>query len=146
MYMFFFVCKQKTAYDMRISDWSSDVCSSDLRSANAAKEIKGLINDSEAKVRSGSELVNQSGKALAEIVDSVKQVTDIVAEIAAASPEQSAGIDQVNNAVMQMAEMTQQNAAMVEAAAAAARAMHAQAVETTHTVRSFKPCTIEPAA
>ena len=108
------------------------------RSAGAAKEIKGLINDSAAKVRTGSELVDQSGKALAEIVDSVKKVTDIVAEIAAASQEQSAGIDQVNHAVLQMDEMTQQNAALVEEAAAAARAMQEQATELTRQVGFFQ--------
>ncbi|MFA6230101.1 MAG: methyl-accepting chemotaxis protein [Rhodanobacter sp.] len=117
---------------------ATEVRSLAQRSAGAAKEIKGLINDSAEKVRSGSELVNQSGKALAEIVDSVKKVTDIVAEIAAASQEQSAGIDQVNNAVMQMDEMTQQNAALVEQAAAAARAMHEQAGELTHQVGFFR--------
>jgi methyl-accepting chemotaxis protein-1 (serine sensor receptor) len=107
------------------------------RSAGAAKEIKLLIKDSADKVRVGSELVDQSGKALAEIVDSVKKVTDIVAEIAAASQEQSAGIDQVNNAVSQMDEMTQQNAALVEEASAAARAMHEQASELTRQVGFF---------
>ncbi|UGB38814.1 methyl-accepting chemotaxis protein [Frateuria soli] len=107
------------------------------RSAGAAKEIKALINDSAEKVRTGSELVDQSGKALAEIVDSVKKVTDIVAEIAAASQEQSAGIDQVNNAVSQMDEMTQQNAALVEEAAAAARAMQEQAGELSRQVAFF---------
>jgi methyl-accepting chemotaxis protein len=108
------------------------------RSANAAKEIKGLINDSANKVKAGSELVDQSGKALAEIVDSVKKVTDIVAEIAAASSEQSAGIDQVNHAVLQMDEMTQQNAALVEESAAAARAMHEQATELSRQVSFFQ--------
>ncbi len=108
------------------------------RSAGAAKEIKGLINDSAEKVRNGSDLVDQSGKALAEIVDSVKKVTDIVAEIAAASQEQSAGIDQVNHAVLQMDEMTQQNAALVEEAAAAARAMQEQANELTRQVGFFQ--------
>ncbi|HEY4293492.1 methyl-accepting chemotaxis protein [Luteibacter sp.] len=108
------------------------------RSANAAKEIKGLINDSADKVRTGSGLVDQSGKALAEIVDSVKKVTDIVAEIAAASSEQSAGIDQVNHAVLQMDEMTQQNAALVEESAAAARAMHEQATELSRQVSFFQ--------
>jgi methyl-accepting chemotaxis protein-1 (serine sensor receptor) len=108
------------------------------RSAGAAKEIKLLINDSAEKVRTGTELVDQSGKALADIVDSVKKVTDIVAEIAAASQEQSAGIDQVNNAVSQMDEMTQQNAALVEEASAAARAMHEQANELTNQVGFFK--------
>ncbi len=117
---------------------ATEVRSLAQRSANAAKEIKGLIHDSEEKVRSGSELVNQSGKALAEIVDSVKKVTDIVAEIAAASQEQSAGIDQVNNAVMQMDEMTQQNAALVEEASAAARAMQEQATELTAQVGFFQ--------
>jgi len=117
---------------------ATEVRSLAQRSAGAAKEIKGLISDSEEKVRTGSELVNQSGKALAEIVDSVKKVTDIVAEIAAASHEQSAGIDQVNNAVMQMDEMTQQNAALVEEASAAARAMHEQADELARQVAFFQ--------
>ena len=117
---------------------ATEVRSLAQRSAGAAKEIKGLISDSEEKVRTGSELVNQSGKALAEIVDSVKKVTDIVAEIAAASHEQSAGIDQVNNAVMQMDETTQQNAALVEEASAAARAMHEQADELARQVAFFQ--------
>ncbi len=117
---------------------ATEVRSLAQRSAGAAKEIKGLINDSDEKVRVGSELVNQSGKALAEIVDSVKKVTDIVAEIAAASQEQSIGIDQVNNAVMQMDEMTQQNAALVEEASAAARAMHEQAGELSRQVGFFQ--------
>ena len=117
---------------------ATEVRSLAQRSAGAAKEIKGLIADSAEKVRSGSELVNQSGKALSEIVDSVKKVTDIVAEIAAASQEQSAGIDQVNNAVMQMDEMTQQNAALVEQASAAARAMQEQAGELSRQVGFFR--------
>ncbi|MDE1893610.1 MAG: Tar ligand binding domain-containing protein [Xanthomonadaceae bacterium] len=117
---------------------ASEVRNLAQRSAGAAKEIKGLIEDSAEKVRGGSELVNQSGKALAEIVESVKKVTDIVAEIAAASQEQSAGIDQVNHAVMQMDEMTQQNAALVEEASAAARAMHEQAGELTRQIAFFK--------
>ncbi|MCP1374197.1 methyl-accepting chemotaxis protein [Dyella lutea] len=108
------------------------------RSANAAKEIKGLIKDSAEKVHNGTTLVDQTGKSLAEIVDSVKKVTDIVAEIAAASAEQSAGIDQVNHAVMQMDEMTQQNAALVEQAAAAARAMQEQAGELSQQVGFFQ--------
>ncbi len=117
---------------------ATEVRSLAQRSAGAAKEIKGLINDSAEKVRSGSELVNQSGRALAEIVESVKKVTDIVAEIAAASQEQSSGIEQVNNAVMQMDEMTQQNAALVEEASAAARAMQEQAGELTRHVGFFQ--------
>ncbi len=106
---------------------ASEVRSLAQRSADAAKEIKGLIESSAERVRSGSELVDRSGKALADIVDSVKKVTDIVAEIAAATQEQSAGIEQVNNAVMQMDEVTQQNAALVEEASAAARAMQERA-------------------
>jgi methyl-accepting chemotaxis protein len=98
------------------------------RSATAAKEIKALIQDSVAKVDEGSKLVDESGKTLDEIVSSVKKVTDIVAEIAAASREQSSGIEQVNKAVMQMDQTTQQNAALVEEAAAASQAIVEQAV------------------
>ncbi|HET7810432.1 MAG TPA: methyl-accepting chemotaxis protein [Steroidobacteraceae bacterium] len=97
------------------------------RSATAAKEIKALIQDSVAKVDEGSKLVDESGKTLEEIVMAVKKVTDIVAEIAAASREQSSGIEQVNKAVMQMDETTQQNAALVEEAAAASQAIVEQA-------------------
>ena len=108
------------------------------RSATAAKEIKALIGDTVGKVQAGSALVDESGQVLADIVDSVKRVTDIVAEIAAASQEQSSGIDQVNRAVMQMDEVTQQNAALVEEAAAAARAMQEQADELAIQVRFFR--------
>ena len=108
------------------------------RSAGAAKEIKALIGDTVDKVQAGSALVEESGSVLAGIVHSVKQVTDIVAEIAAASQEQSTGIDQVNRAVMQMDEVTQQNAALVEEAAAAARAMQEQADELERQVRYFR--------
>src|SRR5262245_44011744 len=97
------------------------------RSAEAAKEIKALIIDSGEKVESGAHLVDESGKALAATVTAVKQVSDIVAEIAAASQEQAAGIEQVNKAVIQMDEMTQQNAALVEEAAAASEAVEGQA-------------------
>ncbi len=93
------------------------------RSADAAKEIKGLINDSVEKVDLGSQLVSESGHTLEEIVTGVKKVTDIIAEIAASSQEQANGIEQVNSAVMQMDEMTQQNAALVEEAAAASSEM-----------------------
>jgi len=97
------------------------------RSAGAAKQIKALINDSVKKVEDGSQLVDQSGKTLVEIVNSVKKVSDIVAEIAAASQEQSAGIEQVNKAILQMDEVTQQNGALVEQAAAASVALDEQA-------------------
>jgi len=97
------------------------------RSAGAAKEIKTLIQDSVEKVEDGTRLVDQSGKTLDEIVASVKKVSDIIAEIAAASQEQSSGIDQVNKAVTQMDEVTQQNAALVEEAASASESMDEQA-------------------
>jgi len=97
------------------------------RSAGAAKEIKALINDSVRKVDDGTRLVDQSGQTLTEIVNAVKKVSDIVAEIAAASQEQSVGIEQVNKAIVQMDEVTQQNGALVEEAAAASVALDEQA-------------------
>jgi methyl-accepting chemotaxis protein len=97
------------------------------RSATAAKEIKDLIQDSVKKVSDGSLLVTQSGQTLEQIVISVKKVSDIVAEIAAASREQSLGIEQVGRAVMQMDELTQQNAALVEQATAASQSMTTEA-------------------
>lgn len=97
------------------------------RSAGAAKEIKALIKDSVEKVADGTKLVDQSGTTLQEIVTGVKKVSDIIAEIAAASEEQATGIEQVNKAVSQMDEMTQQNAALVEQAAAASASMEDQA-------------------
>ena len=99
------------------------------RSATAAKEIKALIEDSVMKVEDGAGLVTQSGRTLSEIVASVKKVSNIVAEIAAASREQSSGIEQVNRAVVQMDELTQQNAALVEEATAASQAMAGQVRE-----------------
>ncbi|OQW65396.1 MAG: hypothetical protein BVN29_10335 [Nitrospira sp. ST-bin5] len=108
------------------------------RSATAAKEIKGLINESIQRVTDGSELVNQSGKTLEEIVSSVKRVTDIIAEITAASQEQASGIDQVNKAIMQMDETTQQNAALVEETTSASQSMTEQAKELMTQVEAFK--------
>jgi methyl-accepting chemotaxis protein len=108
------------------------------RSANAAKEIKGLIGDSVDKVETGSKLVADAGSTMEEIVRSVKKVTDIMAEIAAASAEQGAGIEQVNQAVAQMDKVTQQNAALVEQAAAAAESMEEQAQGLANMVSSFK--------
>src|SRR4026208_1814713 len=93
------------------------------RAATAAREIKELIQDSVAKVQDGSLLVTQSGETLEQIVGSVKKVSDIVAEIAAASREQSSGIEQVNRAVTQMDQLTQQNAALVEQPPTASREM-----------------------
>jgi len=108
------------------------------RSATAAKEIKGLINESIQQVTDGSELVDQSGKTLTEIVGSVKRVTDIIAEITAASQEQATGIDQVNKAIMQMDETTQQNAALVEEATSASQSMKEEARELMSQVASFQ--------
>jgi methyl-accepting chemotaxis protein len=99
---------------------ASEVRSLAQRSAAAAKEIKSLIDDSE-KVEAGSQLVEQAGATMSEVVTSVQRVTDIVGEIAEASREQSTGIEQVNRAITQMDEVTQQNAALVEQAAAAAQ-------------------------
>ena len=108
------------------------------RSATAAKEIKGLINESIQRVTDGSELVDQCGKTLEEIVGSVKRVTDIIAEISAASQEQASGIDQVNKAIMQMDETTQQNAALVEETTSASQSMKEQARELMRQVEMFK--------
>jgi methyl-accepting chemotaxis protein len=108
------------------------------RSAEAAKEIKDLINDSVDKVANGSALVDSSGQALSEIVTSVKKISDIVSEITSASQEQASGIEQVNKAVMQMDDMTQQNAALVEQAAAASKSMEEQAVQLAEQVQFFK--------
>ncbi|CAB3865810.1 methyl-accepting chemotaxis protein [Achromobacter sp. CF-sbj1-Ac2-l] len=108
------------------------------RSAQAAKEIKGLIEDSVSKVGAGSEQVERAGATMQEIVASVKRVTDIMGEISAASEEQSSGIDQVNRAVSQMDEVTQQNAALVEEAAAAAGSLQEQAQRLAEAVAVFK--------
>jgi len=106
---------------------ASEVRNLAQRSAGAAKEIKSLINDSVEKVEEGSRLVDESGKTLDEIVNAVKKVSDIIAEIAAASLEQSSGIEQVNKTITQMDEVTQQNAALVEEAAAASESLDDQA-------------------
>jgi methyl-accepting chemotaxis protein len=107
------------------------------RSATAAKEIKELITDSVQKVDAGSTLVGSAGATMDEIVDRVKGVTDIMAEISAASREQSGGIDQVNQAIAQMDEVTQQNAALVEEASAASQAMQEQAARLADMVGVF---------
>jgi methyl-accepting chemotaxis protein len=108
------------------------------RSASAAKEIKELITDSVNKTTEGTKQVENAGATMQEIVSSVQRVTDIMGEIAAASVEQSAGIDQVNNAITSMDEVTQQNAALVEEAAAAAESLVDQAVGLMDTVSAFK--------
>ena len=117
---------------------ASEVRNLAQRSAAAAKEIKGLISNSVEKVEDGSKLVGEAGKTMEEIVTSVKRVADIMADISAASAEQSSGIDQVNHAVTQMDEVTQQNAALVEQAAAAAESLEEQADTLAQTVAQFR--------
>ncbi|MDP2680048.1 MAG: methyl-accepting chemotaxis protein [Rhodoferax sp.] len=108
------------------------------RSAAAAKEIKMLIGDSVDKVEEGSKQVAEAGRTMDEIVNSVKRVTDIMAEISAASQEQTSGIEQVNQAITQMDQVTQQNAALVEQAAAAAASLQEQASNLSQGVSVFK--------
>lgn len=117
---------------------ATEVRSLAQRSASAAKEIKALINDSVAEVSAGSKLVVDAGTTMQEIVESIQRVNDIMAEITAASQEQSQGIGQVNEAVAQMDRVTQQNAALVEEAAAAAASLSEQASELSVTVGMFK--------
>jgi len=108
------------------------------RSAAAAKEIKGLIDDSVQKVDVGTDLVDKAGKTMEEIVQSIAFVTSIMSEISNASEEQSAGIEQVNQAISEMDQVTQQNAALVEEASAAAEAMQEQASELAQVVSVFR--------
>jgi methyl-accepting chemotaxis protein len=108
------------------------------RSAAAAREIKGLISDSVAKVDDGAKLVDEAGSTMEEIVTSVKRVTDIMGEISLASQEQSAGIEQVNRAIGQMDETTRQNAALVEQAGTAASALQEEAENLARLVSIFK--------
>ena len=117
---------------------ASEVRNLAQRSGAAAKEIKGLIDDSVGKVDQGSALVGEAGKTMAEIVGSVRRVTDIIGEITAASQEQSTGIEQVNQAIAQMDQVTQQNAALVEEAAAAAQSMQEQAASLVGAVSVFR--------
>ncbi len=106
---------------------ASEVRTLAQRSSEAAKDIKGLIVDSGNQVQDGVKLVNNAGESLHEIVESIKRVTDIVSEIAAASNEQATGVEEINKAVTQMDEMTQQNSALVEETAAGARTLQEQA-------------------
>ena len=108
------------------------------RSAEAAKEIKGLITASVERVEQGTALVDKAGTTMTEVVSSIRRVTDIMGEISAASSEQSAGVGQVGEAVTQMDQATQQNAALVEEMAAAASALNAQAGELVGAVAVFK--------
>ena len=117
---------------------ASEVRALAQRSAAASKEIKGLITDSVAKVEDGAQLVNQAGTTLTGIVAQVKKTADLIAEITAASTEQSQGIEQVNKAVTQMDSVTQQNAAQTEALSSTAQALAAQAAELSIQVGQFK--------
>ncbi|WP_256856766.1 methyl-accepting chemotaxis protein, partial [Variovorax sp. KK3] len=108
------------------------------RSAAAAKEIKSLIDDSVGKVDAGAALVGEAGRTMQEVVASVKRVTDIIGEITAASHEQTLGIEQINQAITQMDQVTQQNAALVEEAAAAAASMQEQAGSLVQSVSVFR--------
>jgi len=117
---------------------ASEVRNLAQRSAAAAKEIKQLIGDSVEKIGRGSKLVGQAGETMDEVVASVKRVTDIMSDIASASAEQSAGIEQVNLSIIEMDGMTQQNAALVEQAAAASQSLQDQAAELQRVVSIFK--------
>ncbi len=108
------------------------------RSAQAAKEIKALIDDSVERVDAGSRLVESAGETMHEIVNAVTRVTDIMGEISSASDEQSRGIDQVALAVTEMDKVTQQNAALVEESAAAAAALEEQAGKLSEAVSAFR--------
>ncbi|WP_308921313.1 methyl-accepting chemotaxis protein [Janthinobacterium sp. J1-1] len=108
------------------------------RSASAAKEIKGLIDDSVDKVGAGNKLVEQAGATMQQVVDSVQRLSGIIGEITDASEEQRVGIEQVNEAITQMDQVTQQNAALVEEAAAAANAMQEQAQQLSQSVQVFR--------
>jgi methyl-accepting chemotaxis protein len=117
---------------------ASEVRNLAQRSASAAKEIKALIGDSVEKVGIGSKLVERAGQTMDEVVASVQRVTDIMADISSAGDEQSAGIEQINQAVSEMDTVTQQNAALVEEAAAAAEAMQNQAANLERVVSVFR--------
>ena len=117
---------------------ASEVRNLAQRSSAAAKEIKGLIDDSVQKVEAGSQLVDKAGRTMDEIVQSISHVTQIMNQITDASDEQRAGIEQVNQAIGQMDQVTQQNAALVEEAAAAAESMQEQAAKLADVVGVFK--------
>ena len=117
---------------------ASEVRSLAGRSADAAKEIKALINASVERVEAGTALVDQAGATMTEVVTSIKRVTDIMGEISAASSEQSAGVAQIGEAITQMDQATQQNAALVEESAAAAESLKGQAQHLVQAVAVFK--------
>ena len=116
---------------------ASEVRTLAQRSANAAKEIKGLISESGAKISTGNELVNKSGETMKEIVEAIKKVNSIMNDISSASSEQASGLDEIGKAVSQMDEMTQQNAALVEEAAAASESLLNQADQLATNMGQF---------
>ena len=122
---------------------ASEVRSLAQRSAEAAKEIKGLIEESSTKVESGSKLAAEAGKTMEEVVNSVRKVADITAEITQASREQASGIQQVNQAMTQMDGVTQQNAALVEQVSAASVSLQEQALALTQAVAAFRTAQVE---
>jgi methyl-accepting chemotaxis protein len=117
---------------------ASEVRSLAQRSSQAAKDIKDLITNSNNQVGEGVNLVNQTGTSLAEIVEAIEKVAHIVSDIAAASAEQSTGIDDVNKALTQMDEVTQQNSALVEQNAATAKTLELQSTAMNGQVSRFK--------
>jgi methyl-accepting chemotaxis protein len=119
---------------------ASEVRSLAARSASAAKEIKDLINANMARVEQGSIMINDAGKTMAEIVDSIKGVSALISEISTASKEQAMGVAQVDRAVTEMDQTTQQNAALVEEMVAATLSLSAQASELLQTVAIFNTC------
>jgi aerotaxis receptor len=108
------------------------------RSAEAAREIKNLISASAEKVEAGSRIVNDAGRTMEDIVAQVSRVSDLIAEISAATQEQSAGIGQVGQAVMHLDQITQQNAALVEQGAAASTSLQQQAEQLVEAVSVFR--------
>jgi methyl-accepting chemotaxis protein len=108
------------------------------RSAEAAREIKRLISNSSERVEAGGVLVGEAGQTMGQIVDEVRRVNDLIAEISASTQEQTAGIGQVSGAVSNLDQMTQQNAALVEQSAAAAQSMAQQAQRLADAVSVFK--------
>jgi methyl-accepting chemotaxis protein-1 (serine sensor receptor) len=117
---------------------ASEVRNLAQRSSSAAKEIKDLISTSVQKIQDGSSLADKAGMTMAEVTQAVARVTDIMGEIAAASAEQSRGIEQVNQAITQMDEVTQQNAALVEEAAAASKSLEDQGRQLNQSVSFFR--------
>ena len=117
---------------------ASEVRTLAQRSASAAKEIKGLIDESVKQVDAGNRLVEEAGTVISDVVAGVRRVTDIVGEISAASQEQTSGLEQVNQAISQMDQVTQQNAALVEEAAAATGSLESQATQLVQAVAVFR--------